>query len=106
MTKLFSLLTLICLSPIFALVALTIIIDDGFPIFFRQKRVGMNSKHFWIYKFRTMKKNIPDIPTHLMENTNQYFTKSGPLLRKLSIDEFPQLINIFRGEMGINVTFY
>ena len=99
MTKLFSLLTLICLSPIFALVALAIIIDDGFPIFFRQKRIGINNDEFWIYKFRTMKKETPDVPTHLVKETQDYNTVSGPILRKLSIDELPQLINILKGEM-------
>jgi len=99
MTKLFSLLTLICLSPMFALVALAIIIDDGLPIFFRQKRIGINNDEFWIYKFRTMKKETPDIPTHLVKETQDYNTVSGPILRKLSIDEFPQLINILKGEM-------
>ena len=99
MTKLFSLLTLICLSPIFALVALAIIIDDGFPIFFRQKRIGINNDEFWIYKFRTMKKETPDIPTHLVKEAQDYNTTIGPILRKLSIDELPQLINIIKGEM-------
>ncbi|SVD24569.1 uncharacterized protein METZ01_LOCUS377423, partial [marine metagenome] len=61
MTKLISVLTLICLSPMFALVALAIIIDDGLPIFFRQKRIGINNDEFWIYKFRTMKNETPDI---------------------------------------------
>ena len=94
MTKLFSLLTLICLSPIFALVALVIIIDDGFPIFFRQRRIGINNNEFWIYKFRTMKKETPDIPTHLIKEKQDYKTAIGSILRKLSIDELPQLINI------------
>jgi O-antigen biosynthesis protein WbqP len=100
MTKLFSLLTLICLSPIFALVALAIIIDDGFPIFFRQRRIGINNNEFWIYKFRTMKKETPDIPTHLIKEKQDYKTALGSILRKLSIDELPQLINIVKGEMA------
>ena len=99
MTKLFGFLTLICLSPIFALVALAIIIDDGFPIFFRQRRIGINNNEFWIYKFRTMKKETPDIPTHLIKEKQDYKTVIGPILRKLSIDELPQLINIVKGEM-------
>ncbi|MBL7014243.1 MAG: sugar transferase [Candidatus Marinimicrobia bacterium] len=60
MSKLFSLVLLICISPILGVVALIIIIDDGFPIFFKQKRIGLNNNLFWIYKFRTMKKNTPD----------------------------------------------
>jgi len=99
MTKLLSLLTFIFLSPIFALVTLAIIIDDGFPVFFRQRRIGLNNSEFWIYKFRTMIKNTPDIPTHLVKKEQDYNTVIGPILRKLSIDELPQLINILKGEM-------
>jgi len=99
MTKLLSLLTFIFLSPIFALVTLAIIIDDGFPVFFRQRRIGLNNSEFWIYKFRTMIKNTPDIPTHLVKEVQDYNTFIGPLLRKLSIDELPQIINIIKGEM-------
>ena len=69
-------------------------IDDGFPIFFRQKRIGINNTEFWVYKFRTMKKDIPEIPTHLVKDPQQFYTRSGPFMRKLSIDELPQLINI------------
>jgi len=100
MSKLISLIILICFSPLFFIIALAIIIDDGFPIFFNQKRIGRNNKQFWIYKFRSMKTNIPDIPTHLLDNPDDYYTKIGPLLRKLSVDELPQLINIIKGEMG------
>ena len=99
MTKIISILLFISLSPIFALVALAIIIDDGFPVFFRQRRIGINNDEFWIYKFRTMKKETPDIPTHLVKEEQYYNTVIGPILRKLSIDELPQLINIVKGEM-------
>ena len=99
MTKIVSILLLICLFPIFVIVALAIIIDDGFPILFRQKRVGQNNAHFWIYKFRTMKKDIPEIPTHLLKDPQQFYTRSGPFIRKLSIDELPQLINIIKVDM-------
>ena len=64
--KLSSLIFIICLSPLLALVAIAIIIDDGFPIFFKQKRVGLNNVHFWIYKFRTMKKDTPDMLINLL----------------------------------------
>lgn len=74
-------------------------IDDGFPIFFRQKRKGINNTQFWIYKFRTMKKGIPEIPTHLVKDPQNFYTCSGPFLRNLSIDELPQLINIIKGNM-------
>ena len=101
MTKIVSILLLICLFPIFAIVALAIIIDDGFPLYFRQKRIGINNNEFWIYKFRTMKNETPDIPTHLVKEKQKYNTVIGPILRKLSIDELPQLINILKGEMSI-----
>ena len=99
MAKIVSILLLICLFPIFVIVALAIIIDSRLPIFFRQKRIGLNNSEFWIYKFRTMKKDTPDIPTHLVKEEQDYNTFIGPLLRKLSIDELPQLINIVKGEM-------
>ena len=79
--------------------ALIIIIDDGFPALYKQKRIGVNNSRFRVYKFRSMKKNIPDIPTHLVENPGSLYTNTGPLLRKFSIDELPQLINIIKGEM-------
>ena len=75
-------------------------IDNGFPIFFHQKRIGFNNTEFWVHKFRTMRKGIPDIPTHLVDENQQLYTRVGPLIRKYSIDELPQLINIFKGEMG------
>ena len=99
MSKLFSVIILICLSPLFIIITLAIILDDGFPIFFRQRRIGINNDEFWIYKFRTMKKETPDIPTHLVKEARDYNTVIGPILRKLSIDELPQLINILNGEM-------
>ena len=99
MSKLFILILLICLSPILFIVAITIIVDDGFPILFRQKRVGQNNAHFWIYKFRTMKKDAPDIATHLVKDGTSLYTSIGPFLRKFSFDELPQLINILKGDM-------
>jgi len=89
-----ALILLILLSPVFLLVALAIIIEDGYPVFFKQKRVGVNYTFFPIYKFRSMKKNTPNVATHLLENPVQYLLKSGSLLRKLSLDELPNLINI------------
>ena len=99
MSKIFSLFLLICLSPILFIVAIAIMIDDGFPILFRQKRVGQNNAHFWIYKFRTMKKDAPDIATHLVKDGTSLYTSIGPFLRKFSFDELPQLINILKGDM-------
>ena len=97
--RLFALSFLIVLLPIFLLVSIIILIEDGFPVFFTQKRVGINYTFFNIYKFRSMKKNTPNVATHLLENPAQYLLKIGGLLRKLSLDELPNLINIFKGEM-------
>jgi len=97
--RLFALIILIILSPIYLAVALAIFIEDGSPIFFRQKRVGVNYTFFYIYKFRSMKKNTPNVATHLLTNPEQYLLKIGKLLRKLSLDELPNLINIIKGEM-------
>ena len=98
-SRLNSLVLLILLSPFFLVIALIIIIDNGFPVFFRQKRVGINNAMFWLHKFRTMKKDTPDIPTHLVEKPEFLYIRFGSLLRKFSIDELPQLINIIKGEM-------
>jgi O-antigen biosynthesis protein WbqP len=97
--RLFALILLLILSPLFLLVAISIFIEDGMPIFFKQKRVGINYTFFNIYKFRSMKKNTPNVATHLLENPGQYLLKIGGLLRKLSLDELPNLINIINGEM-------
>jgi len=80
-------------------VAISIFIEDGMPIFFKQKRVGINYTFFNIYKFRSMKRNTPNVATHLLGNPEQYLLKIGGLLRKLSLDELPNLINIILGEM-------
>jgi O-antigen biosynthesis protein WbqP len=99
LNRLFALIFLIILCPIFLAVTLAIFIDDGSPIFFKQKRVGINHSFFYIYKFRSMKKNTPNVATHLLTNPEQYLLKIGGILRKLSLDELPNLINIIKGEM-------
>ncbi len=99
LNRLFALILLVILSPVFLLVALLIFTEDGFPIFFKQKRVGINYTFFKIYKFRSMKKNTPNVATHLLANPEQYLLKLGLILRKLSLDELPNLINIIKGEM-------
>ncbi len=99
LNRLFALFLLLILSPLFLLVAISIFIEDGMPIFFKQKRVGINYTFFNIYKFRSMKKNTPNVATHLLENPGQYLLRIGGLLRKLSLDELPNLINIVKGEM-------
>jgi O-antigen biosynthesis protein WbqP len=83
------------------IVALVIKIDDPGPAIFKQERIGINKKRFWLYKFRSMKVNTPDIPTHLLENPEQYISKVGKFIRKTSIDELPQLFNILRGDMSV-----
>jgi O-antigen biosynthesis protein WbqP len=99
LSRLFALFLLILFSPIFILVSLAILIEDGFPVFFSQKRVGINYTFFNIYKFRSMKKNTPNVATHLLTNPDQYLLKIGKLIRKTSLDELPNLINIIKGEM-------
>ena len=98
-TRLFALVLLVILSPIFLVVALFILIEDGFPVFFSQKRIGINYTFFNIYKFRSMKKNTPNVATHLLINPDQYLLKIGKFIRKTSLDELPNLINIIKGEM-------
>lgn len=93
---------LIILSPVFLFIIIAIKLDSRGPILFRQKRVGKDKKLFNIYKFRTMKVDTPnDAPTHLLKNPNFFITRVGKFLRKTSLDELPQLINILKGEMSI-----
>ena len=97
--RLFALVILIVLSPVFLFIAIAILIEDGYPFFFSQKRVGINYTFFNIYKFRSMKKNTPNVATHLLTNPDQYLLKIGKFIRKTSLDELPNLINIIKGEM-------
>ena len=97
-----SALGLILLSPLFLILAIAIKVDDPGPVFFRQKRVGIHKTYFEILKFRTMKMDTPhDMPTHLLENPDQYITRVGRFLRKTSLDELPQIAQIFTGKMSI-----
>lgn len=92
------------LSPLFLGIIVAIKVEDGItaPVFFSQKRIGIHKKHFQLYKFRSMKLDTPhDMPTHLLRNPDQYITKVGRFLRKTSLDELPQLWNIFRGDMAL-----
>lgn len=92
---------LICLSPVYLLIALAVVLDDPGPVFFRQKRVGIHKSHFYILKFRTMKVSTPkDTPTHLLDNPQQYITRVGRVLRKTSMDELPQIFQILTGKMS------
>lgn len=99
---LLALIGLFILFPVALLIIIVIKLDSKGPIFFKQKRVGKNKKIFNIYKFRTMKVDTPnDAPTHLLKNPDIFITKVGKILRKTSLDELPQLINILKGEMSI-----
>lgn len=96
-----SFFAIILLSPLFLILIIAIIIDDPGPVFFKQIRIGMNKKHFYLHKFRSMKKCTPhDVPTHMLENPDQYITRVGRYLRKHSIDELPQIFDIFVGNMS------
>ena len=99
---LLALIGIIILSPLFLLLVIAIKIESKGPVLFKQKRVGINKTHFNMLKFRTMRIDTPkDMPTHLLENPEQYITKVGKFLRKTSLDELPQLFCIFLGEMAI-----
>lgn len=99
---LLSACAIVVLSPVYLLICIAILADDPGPVFFRQKRVGIHKTHFWILKFRTMKVSTPkDVPTHLLENPEQYITRVGKFLRKTSLDELPQIFQIFTGKMAI-----
>ena len=93
---------IVVLLPVFLILVLAIKLDTPGPVLFRQKRVGIHKTHFGILKFRTMRIDTPrDCPTHLLENPDQWITKVGKFLRKTSLDELPQLFNIFLGQMSI-----
>ncbi len=93
---------IVVLAPVYLVIALAIKMDDPGPVFFRQKRVGIHKSHFQIMKFRTMKMETPhDMPTHLLQNPEQYITRVGKVLRKTSLDELPQILQIFTGEMSV-----
>lgn len=97
-----SLVGLILLLPVLLIIALIIKLTSPGPVFFKQKRVGKNKTYFNILKFRTMRTDTPkDTPTHLLANPDQYITPIGKVLRKTSLDELPQIINILKGDMSI-----
>lgn len=97
-----SAMGLILLSPLFFVLVFFIKLDSRGPVLFRQKRIGLHKRPFYILKFRTMRTDTPkDMPTHLLENPDQYITRAGHFLRKTSLDELPQIINILLGDMSI-----
>lgn len=93
---------IVALAPVYLVLAMAVVIDDPGPVFFRQKRVGIHKTHFWILKFRTMKRSTPrDVPTHLLDHPEEYITRVGRVLRKYSLDELPQIFQIFTGKMSV-----
>lgn len=97
-----ALLGLVVLSPVFLVLIIAIKMDSKGPVLFKQKRVGIHKSYFNILKFRTMKIDTPkDVPTHMLANPQQYITRVGRFLRKTSLDELPQIINILKGEMSL-----
>lgn len=100
--KLLAFFGLVVLSPVYVVIFLAIYLDDPGPVLFTQKRVGKNKEYFKLHKFRSMKLSTPhDTPTHLLEDPEQYITKVGKFLRKSSLDELPQIWDIFIGNMSI-----
>ena len=97
-----SFLGISVLAPVLLILIIAIKIDSPGPVFFTQKRVGLHKEHFQILKFRTMRIDTPkDVPTHMLENPEQWITKVGKFLRRTSLDELPQIFNIFVGQMSI-----
>lgn len=99
---LLSLLAIIVFSPLYIIITIIVKCTSKGPVFFKQERIGKSKKHFKILKFRTMRIDTPkDVPTHMLDNPEQYITGIGKLLRKTSLDEIPQAFNIFIGQMSI-----
>ena len=93
---------IVLLSPVLLVLVIAIKLDSPGPVLFKQKRVGLHKSHFSILKFRTMRIDTPrDMPTHMLENPEQWITKVGAFLRKTSLDELPQIFNIFVGQMSV-----
>ncbi len=91
----------VVLLPVFIIISAAIFIDDPGPILFKQQRVGRGKKLFWLHKFRSMKVKTPDVPTHLLDDPEQYITRVGKFIRKTSLDELPQVYDILVGKMSI-----
>ena len=97
-----SLFAIVVLSPVLAITSIAVKADSKGPVFFVQKRIGKDKKHFNMYKFRSMRTDTPhDMPTHLLNNPDAFITRVGKFLRKSSLDELPQLFNILKGDMSI-----
>lgn len=96
---LFCIILLSILSPLLIIISLVIKVDSKGPALFRQRRIGRNNQEFVLYKFRTMRTETPDVATHLLKDSQSYITPFGKFLRKSSLDELPQLLNIIKGDM-------
>ena len=99
LSRLIAVILILIMSPIFLLISILIILFDGFPIIYVQKNYGLNHNIFNLYKFRTMKKNAPELPTEEFDNAATYISGLGKILRKFSLDEIPQFFNIVKGDM-------
>ncbi|MDA9762874.1 sugar transferase [Gammaproteobacteria bacterium] len=97
--KLICLIGLILLSPLLAFCCVLILLEDGGPFLFRQRRVGLHQKNFTIYKLRTLKKSTPQVGTHELQES--FKLKSGKVIRAMKLDEFPQLVNVLKGELNL-----
>ena len=99
---LIALVALILLTPLYLFLIILIKIDSRGPVLFKQKRVGKDKQYFNIYKFRSMRHDTPkDVPTHLLEDPNRWITRMGRILRRTSLDELPQIVNVLKGDMAI-----
>jgi len=96
-----SFIGIVVLIPFYIIIGIIIFIDDPGPVIFKQKRVGKSKQTFWLHKFRSMKMKTPDVPTHMLTHPEQYITRVGKIIRKLSIDELPQIYDILIGKMSI-----
>ena len=98
----FSFIGLVVLSWLYIIIMIAIKLDSPGPVFFKQKRIGIHKKHFYIHKFRTMRIDTPkDMPTHLLANPESFITRVGKFLRKTSLDELPQFFDVFVGNMSL-----
>lgn len=96
----FSIIFLVLFIPFWIIIPVLIKLDSPGRVIFKQKRIGLNSKYFTMYKFRTMKEGVPDLPAEEVKDHRSMYTKVGAFLRRFSIDEIPQLVNILKGDMG------
>ncbi|MEG0051009.1 MAG: sugar transferase [Terrisporobacter sp.] len=97
--RIVALIALVILSPVFLIIAVLIKLESKGPVFFKQERIGKDNVNFMIYKFRSMRTDTPDVATHLLDDPSIFITKVGKFLRKTSLDELPQFINIIKGDM-------